>query len=60
MTISICISTETPEITPDMTKSETIAAYKSLEWSAPECFIAKPARPVFSMKVIEGAEDESK
>ena len=58
MTVSISISTETPEITPDMTKSEIIAAYKSLEWSTPECFIAKPAKPVFSMEVIEGAEDE--
>ena len=58
MTISISISTETPDITPDMTKSEKIAAYKSLEWSTPECFITKPAKPVFSMEVIEDTEDE--
>ena len=58
MAISISISTETPEITPDMTKSEKIAAYKSLKWSVPECFITKPPKPVFSMEVIKGAEDE--
>ena len=58
MTISISISAETAEITPDMTKSEIIAAYESLEWSALECFIAKPAKPVFAIEVIRGAEDE--
>ena len=58
MTVSISISAETAEITPDMTKSEKIAAYKSLKWSTPECFITKPAKPVFSMEVIEGAKDE--
>ena len=56
--MAVSISTETPEIKPDMTKSEKIAAYKSLEWSTPECFITKPPKPVFSMEVIEGAEDE--